>query len=381
MYSNLPGQKKPQPTFPIADLHCDTVIAMRRGYDIGVRHDNYHLDIPRMREGGVKIQVFATSCLLSEKEINSFDYVNSQLDLMHEQFARYPDQIAICTNANEIKRTIDSGKIAAVLAIEGGLALGNDISRVQYFYDRGVRIITIAHEAPTGWCANHKETDPGFHGLNDIGRKFIMEMNRLGIIVDLSHSADSTVEEVLKLSSAPVIASHSNARALCNHSRNLADDQIKTIAATGGLIGVTFVNTFLSEQYNVAYEKFWSTVSRDDLKRLLKLYSSGLSDEKYQSTLQKDFAFIIEGERKFEHLRASVSDVVDQIDYMVNLIGPDHVAIGSDFDGMSSTPLGLEDCSKLQSITVELAKRGYSDIDIQKISSGNFMRVFEQVCG
>jgi membrane dipeptidase len=219
MYSNLPGQKKSQPTFAIADLHCDTVVAMRRGYDIGTRHDSYHLDIPRMREGGVRIQVFAASSNLIEQEISSFDHVNSQLDLLQEQFACYPNQISICTNADEIKRAVDSGKIAAILAVEGGLALGSDISRVQHFYNRGVRIITISHEAPTGWCVNHKESNPGFHGLTDTGRDFIREMNRLGIIIDLSHSADSTVEETLKLSTAPVIASHSNARALCNHSR------------------------------------------------------------------------------------------------------------------------------------------------------------------
>jgi membrane dipeptidase len=141
------------------------------------------------------------------------------------------------------------------------------------------------------------------------------------------------------------------------------------------------VNNFLSKQYNAAYEAFWSTVSHDDLKRLLKLYSSDSPDEKYQQALQKDFAFIIEGERQFQHLRTSVSDIVEQIDYMVKLVGPDHVGIGSDFDGMSSTPIELEDCSKLQSITAELVKRKYSDIDIQKISCSNFMRVFERVCG
>jgi len=325
----------------VADLHCDTVIPIRRGYDISQRHDSHHIDIPRLREGGIDIQIFAASCNLVELEITSRDHVIKALDLLKSEIAKYSDQIVICLTTPDILKARAESKICAILAIEGGLALDSDPANVEYFYNEGVRLITIAHEAPAGWCANWKEQDTGVPGLTDLGRQIIAEMNRLGVIIDLSHSSDNTVDEVLKIASAPVIASHSCARSLCNHRRNLTDNQIKAIAASGGLIGVTFVNNFISEKYNDAYNEFWNTVSTDQLKSLMRLYSSPTPDDEYQRALKKDFGFIIEGERKFQHLRVAVKDIVDHIDYMVSLVGPDHLGIGSDFDGMSSTPIGL----------------------------------------
>lgn len=369
------------PTRPIADLHCDTVIPMRRGYDIFRRNNDHHIDIPRLQEGGVNIQVFASSCNLIEQGESSRDRVIRQVELLHLEFGKHPELIEICLTSSDIERVTADGKIAAILSIEGGLALGMDVSKIKYFYDKGVRIITIAHEAPNGWCANHKEADPGFYGLSDLGRDMISEMNRLGIIIDLSHSSDATVEEVMKISSAPVIASHSNSRALCNHARNLTNQQIKAIARTGGMIGVTFVNNFISETYDKAYEAFWSGVSSDHLKQLSKLYSAKITDSEFQERLEKDFADIIEGEKSFQHLRSSIGDVIDQIDYIANLVGPEFVGIGSDFNGTSSTPMGLEDCSKVADILNELTRRSYNKADIDKILGGNFLRVFSIVCG
>ncbi len=365
----------------VADLHCDTVIPIRRGYDIAKRHDSHHIDLPRLKEGGIDIQVFAACSNLVELEITSKDHVIEALDLLRMEIAKFPDLIEICLTTADILKTRADNKICAILAIEGGLALDSNPANVEYFYNEGVRLITIAHEAPASWCANWKEQDTGVPGLTDIGRQIIAEMNRLGIIIDLSHSSDNTVDEVLKITSGPVIASHSCARSLCNHRRNLTDGQIKAIAASGGLIGVTFVNNFISEKYNNAYNEFWNTVSHDQLKDLMALYSSAVPDDEYQQALQKDFGFIIEGERKFQHLRVAVKDIVDHIDHMVSLVGPDYIGIGSDFDGMSSTPIGLEDCSKIPNITKELVARSYNETDIKKILGGNFLRVFAGVCG
>jgi membrane dipeptidase len=364
----------------IADLHCDTVIPMRRGYNISLRHDTYHIDIPRLVEGGINLQVFACSSNLVELETSSHQHVIRSIELLKNEFAKFSDSIELCLNSADIERVINENKIAAILAIEGGLALANDPRKVEYFQAKGVRIITIAHEAPVGWCANWKEADPGFNGLTDIGREMVSEMNRLGVIVDLSHSSDRTVEAVLEMTSKPVIASHSCARALCNHRRNLTDDQIKAIARSGGIVGVTFVNNFISEEYNSAYDQFWKNVSPDKLKKLMSLYSSVLPDNEYRKTLEEDFAIIIEGERKFQHLRISVADVVNHIDYMINLVGADHVAIGSDFDGMSSTQIGLEDCSRLPNIIGELKAQGYGKFDINKVMGGNFLRLFKSIC-
>ena len=365
----------------VADMHCDTVIPIRRGYDISKRHDSHHIDLPRLREGGIDIQVFAASCNLVELEITSRDHVIKALDLLRAEIAKYQDLIEICLTTADILKARADNKICAILTIEGGSALESDPGNVEYFYNEGVRLITIAHEAPAGWCANWKEQDTGVPGLTDLGRQIIAEMNRLGVIIDLSHSSDNTVDEVLKIASAPVIASHSCARLLCGHHRNLTDNQIKAIAASGGIIGVTFVNNFISEEYNNAYNEFWITVSTGQLKSLMGLYSSPTPDDEYQQALKKDFGFIIDGERKFAHLRASVKDVVDHIDHIINLVGPDSVGIGSDFDGMSSTPIGLEDCSKIANITEELVTRDYNESDIKKILGGNFLRVFASVCG
>lgn len=365
----------------VADLHCDTAIPIRRGYDISQRHNSHHIDLPRLKEGGVNVQVFAASAYLVEQQAGSKNHVIRQIELLHNEIGKNPDSIAICRTSSDIERVVAEGKIAAILAIEGGLALGDDPRNAEYFYAKGIRIITIAHEAPAGWCANWKETDPGFNGLTETGREMIREMNRLGIIIDLSHSSDETVEVVLEIADAPVIASHSCARSLCRHRRNLTDNQIKAIAQSGGVIGVTFVNNFISEKYNAAYDEFWKTVSTEELKKLMVLYGSELPDEEYQKALKENFPFIINGEKKFQHLRVAVKDVVNHIDHMVNLAGADHVAIGSDFDGMSSTPIGLENCSKMPEITRELGRRNYNSIDIQKILGENFRRVFKDCCG
>lgn len=365
---------------PIADLHCDTVMAMRRGYDIFERHDTNHIDIPRLKEGGVNIQVFASACNLIDKDGSSRAQVIKSIELLKSEFARQPDLIEICLNKADIQKTIAGGKIAAILAIEGGLALGDDPANLTRFYDMGVRLITIAHEAPTDWCTNWKDTGKGLGGLTRLGLEMIREMNRLGIIIDLSHSSDETVADVLDMADAPIIASHSCARVICGHKRNLTDEQIKAIAANQGLIGVTFVSNFVSEEYRLAYDRFWNSIPKDRLNQLLEVYSSNMTDDLYPKMLHDKFADIIEGECELAELRPSLKHVVDHIDHVVNLVGSEHVAIGSDFDGMTNPPFGLEDCSKMGNLAAELDKRGYRDDEVRKILGQNFLRVFGRIC-
>ncbi len=366
--------------FPIADFHCDTVLPMQRGYDIGKRHDRNHIDIPRLIEGGVKLQVFATTSVYAEKPGDHFDNVSKQIELLKREFCRLSESIELCTCSDDIERVGSSGKIAAILAIEGGQALTNDPYKLERFYDEGVRIFTIAHELPLDWCTCHKEVDSKTRGLDDLGREIIAELNRLGMIIDLSHSGDKTTADVLGISSAPVIASHSNARALARHSRNLPDELITCIAKSGGLIGITFVNNFISDEFDKAYEQFWSLVPAEKLKELLKLYTSEISESEYQEALKRDFKFILEGERSYRHLRPGVKQIADHLDYVTKLAGIEHVGIGSDFDGISSTPTGLEDCSMVQNIPAELILHGYKKDDIHKIAYGNFLRLFKDVC-
>lgn len=365
----------------IADLHCDTVMAMGRGYDIFERHETNHVDIPRLKEGGVNIQVFASACKLADKDGGSGESVSKSIELLKSEFAKHPDLIEICLNKTDIQRIVVEAKIAAILAIEGGLALGDDPANIERFYEVGVRLITIAHEAPTGWCTNWKDSGKGLGGLTHLGREMIREMNRLGIIIDLSHGSDETVADVLDMTDAPLIASHSCARAICDHKRNLTNQQIKAIAANQGLIGVTFVSNFLSEEYRMAYDRFWNLLPRERLGRLLELCDSRVADDQYQKTLRAEFPDIIEGERRLAEIRPSANDVVDHIDHIADLVGCEHIAIGSDFDGMTNPPVGLEDCSKLGNLTAELGKRGFQNDDIKKILGENFLRIFGVICG
>ena len=365
----------------VADLHCDTIIPMKRGYDLCQRHDTYHIDIPRLMEGGVDLQVFSSFNNPVEKETNPFESVSKSIDFLKTEMSKYNDRMAVCLTSAEAEQAKATHRIGALLSIEGGSALDGDPANLQKFYDKGIRLITVVHEQPTGWCTNWREKNPTIHGLNDLGREMIHEMNRLGIIVDVSHSSDATFEEVLKTSTDPVIASHSCARSLCGHPRNLTDEQIVALAERGGLVGVAFVSFFLSEQFRIAYADYRNNLPPEQTKRLEELFVSELPEEEMQRQVKDLDPFINDMERIFSKLPTSVNTVVDHIDHMVRLVGPNHVGLGSDYDGTSMPPLGLEDCSRVPNITSELVDRGYSEADIKKILGGNFMRIFKEVCG
>ena len=365
----------------VADLHCDTLIQMKRGYDFSERHSDYHVDIPRLIEGGVNLQVFACCPRPLEGGGDYFDIVSSSIEVLKSEISKHSDKIEVCLTSAQAKKTKASKRIAALLAIEGGVALDKDPKNLERFYEKGVRLFTITHNQPTGWCGNWKDKDLDSGGLSDLGKDIISEMNRLGIIIDLSHSSDATFEEVLKISKHPVIASHSNSRALCDHLRNITDDQIKVLAEKDGMIGITFVSQFLSSEFRKAYSENWDKIPKDEAKKLPELFLSEMPEEEKQKQMQKYKPLMDNIENALKNLRPSVKTVVAHIDHMVKLVGPDYVGIGSDFDGMSMPPLGLEDCSKMPNITEELVRRNYSQADIKKILGGNFMRVFKSVCG
>jgi membrane dipeptidase len=258
----------------VADLHCDTLIQMKRGYDFSKRHNDYHVDIPRLIEGGVDLQVFASFLGSAKKEENPFDTVSAWIDFLKAEISKHPDTIALCLTSTDAQKIKEGNRISALLSIEGGLALEKDPANVERFHQKGIRLITIAHGKPNGWCTSWEEKDVAFHGLTDIGREIISEMNRLGIIIDLSHSSDATFEEVLKVSKHPVIASHSCARSLCDHLRNLTDDQIKDLAKRGGMVGVTFVSQFLSSEFRKAYSENWEKLPKDKARALPELFLS-----------------------------------------------------------------------------------------------------------
>jgi len=364
----------------VADLHCDAVLQMQRGYDLSERHDEYHVDIPRLREGGVDLQVFATTVNSHNLSETPFDQVCRQLTLLRDTSDRFADDLALCRNSGDVHAAREAGQIAMVLGLEGGHALQQSVANVERLYTRGVRLITIVHEAPTGWAVGWNDEKSDIKGLNDLGREMILEMNHLGIIIDLSHSSSATMDAVCETSRRPVIASHSPAFALSDHGRNVADEQARKIGSTGGMIGVGFISWFLSPEYARASKEFWAN-HRNEEELLMRLFVSESDEPERVRQLERLRPLLDRAEQHYGRFRPTVATVVDHIDYLAKLIGIDHVGLGSDFDGMTGPPVGLEDCSKFPNFTRELAARGYAEAAIRKILGENFLRVFQQVCG
>lgn len=311
----------------VCDAHVDTLSEILDGRDFGKRSESGHVDLVRLKEGGINVQIFA--CWIAPKFApdNAIKRTLILIDLMNQQLEQYSDKIALAKNVDEIKQIYESGRLAAILSIEGGHAIQGEVAALRIFYQLGVRGMTLTwnnHNELADSSKNPKDNG----GLTELGKTVVREMNRLGMLVDISHSSEKTFWDTIERSEAPIIASHSNAKRLCNHRRNLTDEMIKAISEHEGFIGINFYPNFLR--------------------------SSG---------------------------EASLEDVLDHIDYIVKLAGVDCVGLGSDFDGISKVPVGLEDCSKMPNITKGLIERGYSENEISKILGGNFLRVFKKVVG
>ena len=358
----------------VADTHSDTPMRMVDGFDFSVRDTTGHMDIPRLQEGGIDLQVFACFISTDTPREECKATIDELIDSLEAQVDRNRDKIAVCLTAVEAEEIIASGKIAAFVGIENGVAIENDLANLQHFYDRGVRYLTLTHTASSDWCISSADTLPAFEGLTDFGREVVRKMNEIGMIVDISHSHSITVDEVLKISTDPVIASHSCVHAICPHDRNLTDVQIKAVAANGGMICINFYGGYLSDRWNQLSDSFW-TAHEAETDSIKELYPDDRAARR--RAYRPLFAEI---RRLLADLNVNVGTVVDHIDHIVKLVGADHVGFGSDFDGVYGLPQGLSDCSMMPSITGELVKRGYAEEDIRNILGGNFMRVFREVC-
>jgi membrane dipeptidase len=358
----------------VADMHSDTPLRMTHGTDISLRGDEGHMDLPRLREGGVDLQVFACWVNTNTERDSCRPTIDLLIDTIEAAADRFGDEMAICRTAGETESAIASGKTAIMIGIENGVAIAGDMENIKHFYDRGVRYMTLTHTGSNEWVISSADTAPAFAGLTDFGRDVVRKMNELGMMIDISHASVEAVTEVLKVTSDPVIASHSCVHALCEHDRNLTDEQIKAVAANGGVIGINFYNGYLSTEFAERGDSLWD-LHRAEFDSLRALYVD--NDSLYREArkpLRDSIYAQLEG-------IVDVGVVVDHIDYIVKLVGADYVGLGSDYDGVPSMPSGLDDCSMMPNITKELVARGYSDEDITKILGGNFMRVFTQVCG
>ncbi|WP_206352246.1 dipeptidase [Tautonia rosea] len=324
--------------------------------DIGRRLDSGHTDIPRLREGGVDAQFW--SVYIPSEQPNPSQTVLQQIDIVYRMIDRYPDAFELARTADDVERIVASGRIASLLGIEGGVAIEEDLSLLRNFARLGVRYMTLTHNSSLSW-ADAATDEPISGGLSEFGERVVREMNRLGMLVDISHVSEATMDDCLRVSAAPIIASHSSAYAIAPHPRNVPDAILRRIPENGGVIMVNFYPGFLvpnaSERLAEARSRFRNEFPDDD--------------DAYRSALRQ---WLDEHE---DELRGDVALVADHIDHIVKVAGIDHVGIGGDYDGINRVPVGLEDVSTYPKLTEELLRRGYSAEDVGKILGGNALRV------
>jgi len=351
------------------DGHNDSVQrVLYDNVDLGERLSDGMIDIPRLQEGGVHVPFFAlwvpTYYKGSEAVRRTLDF----RDAMQRVLDKYPDRIELATSARDIERIVTQKKIAAVLTVEGGHQIDNDLAVLRMYRRMGILSMTLTHFRSNDW-ADSSTGRPDHNGLTPFGKEVVREMNRIGMIVDISHVSDKTFYDVLQVTTKPVIASHSSCRASSDVPRNMTDDMLRALAKNGGVVGVNFSASFLNQ------------LDAEDLKKFVAQENS--LEPNLTGAALDDYA-AKENAQIGSHPRvgnATVEDAARCIDHVVKVAGIDHVGIGSDFDGIPMVPRGLEDVSKMPNLTAALLKLGYSERDIRKIMGGNFLRVIREVVG
>lgn len=358
------------------DMHADTTQRLvDEGLDINQRLSDGQFDAVRMREGGLDAQFFS---IWVEPQLyggggkGAMKRADDQINAVRELVARNPNVWQLATSAEEVRSIAREEKLAALLGLEGGYAIDERLENVERYYKMGVRYMSPAWSVSTSWAGSSGDEAGRTRGLNDFGRSVVREMNRLGMMVDVSHVSDPTFWDIVKTSTKPVIATHSNCRAIANVPRNLDDEMIRAVAKTGGVCCVLFYPEFL--------EPGWSE-KKKLVDAQIAVSVQKASDEEPGGPAQKKMAR--DRVRLQEYAQrlppVTVSRLADHIDHIVKLVGVDHVGIGSDFDGIQATPIDLRSVADLPSVTAELLRRGYSESDIHKILGGNILRVMEEI--
>lgn len=356
----------------VIDTHDDTTQRLLDpAFDVGTRHIDGNVDIPRMREGGLDAIFFSvwipgtvTGPIAVKRALN-------QIDTIREQVRKHPKDLMLATTASDIEKAHTLGKIAALIGVEGGHMIDNDLSVLRSFAALGVRYLTLTHTQPTDWADASTES-PMHNGLTEFGEEVVAEMNRLGMLVDVSHVSDKTFYDALKVSKAPVFASHSSCRALNDAPRNMSDEMIKALAKRGGVVQINFHAAFLSQQRRDA-EAAHPEVKKqieDEIKK--RCANNPGCETPLEAQMLRQF------EKNGSLPKVEWSQIVDHIDHAVKIAGVDHVGLGSDFDG-AIMPIGMDDASHLPKITEALLSKGYSSKDIRKILGGNTLRLMREV--
>jgi len=364
----------------VIDTHLDAPDALSTRYqDIAKRGATDHFDIPRAREGGLTAAFFSIFVSADHAERGtSAGRALELIDLTRRVVAEHPRDLVLATTPDEIRRAKRARKIAVLMGIEGGHAIEDSLGALRELHRLGVRYMTLTHSNTNHWADSSgpfwlPDFDPAasavHHGLTDLGRKVVGEMNRLGMIVDVSHVSDETLAAVLAISSAPVMASHSSCRALAAMPRNLTDEQIKAIAAKGGMVMINFGSAFLDgEAYLEGARR--RNARKDEYLALKKKWAADLDRQ------VKETRALLES---IPEPRTKWTKIVDHIDHVIAIAGPDAVGLGTDFDGISDPPEGMEDVSMLPKLTEEMLRRGYSDAQVKKVLGENFLAFFARV--
>ena len=366
----------------VADTHNDVPsasIEKKVAFDTDLRGKT-HSDLTRMFAGGLDAQMFSIFC--DGEQTEPYQYANREIDSVYEWVRRNPERMMLVQSPAQLQQAIRQKKLAALLGVEGGHMIENEIAKLEALYNRGVRYLTITWNNSTAWATSAAdETSPnpskgggmnaeGKKGLTEFGRSVIKRMNELGMMVDVSHVGEQTFWDIVQVSSKPIIASHSCVWTLCKHRRNLKDEQIKAIAKSGGVIFLNFYAGFIDSTYEHKRDVF------------LKQHQ-GEVDELIKQGKQKEYALMMVGDKYKDQLnvmRPPLAVLLNHLDYIVKLVGVDHVGLGSDFDGIEAPPLELDGVENMPLITKALLERGYSKKEIQKILGGNFIRVFRSNC-
>jgi membrane dipeptidase len=350
------------------DSHIDTIQkVLVGGEDLSKRSTVGHADIPRLKEGGMHAPFFALWVPVYYPGAEAVRRTLDLRDAMQSVLDAHKDQIELATTAADIERIVKSGKISAFLTIEGGHQIDDDLRVLRMYYKLGIRSMTLSHFKNNNWADSSTDT-PAHNGLTAFGKDVVREMNRLGMLVDVSHVSDKTFYDALAVTSKPVIVSHSSMRAISDVPRNVTDDMLRALAKNGGVIGINFGEGFINPKDAEALR-----AAIKNLSSAPTLFGKELDDYADKDT-RREFA-------AHANVVATVDDVANHIDHAVKVAGIDHVGIGSDFDGISGPPKGLEDISKMPSLIAVLLKRGYSDRDIKKIFGENYLRVIREVTG
>src|ERR1700751_3558030 len=366
--------KKLQSSSIVIDTHDDTTQRLLDPkFDLASRHSDGNIDIPRMRDGGLSAIFFSIWIPGKIMGPEAVKKALDQIDAVRETVRKHPNDLLLATTADEIRAAKKQNKIAALMGVEGGHMMGNDLAVLRTFAALGVRYMTLTHSGNDEW-ADSSTDKPAHNGLTDFGKDVVREMNRLGIIVDVSHVSDKTFYDALGVSKAPLFASHSSCRAICDAPRNMTDQMMKDLAIKGGVVQINYHVGFLSQEFRNAEKadpKINEAIAREVNKRCGADGNEG--------------CMLIEGDKITREFvaqsklpRVDYTKIIEHIDHAVKLVGADHVGLGSDFDG-ANMPFGMEDATKLPQITEALLRKGYSEDDIRKILGENTLRLMTDV--